>query len=294
MAFTAKTRLNLIMEVIGELSDFGNEDFLDAQLAAGATSLTATNYVPYKKNTILEIEQEFIKTGTSNASSTTVSGLKRGVRGTTDALHADGSLVRFNPKYPQSKIVTLINTCIESELQQRKTTDASTTSAGNDYKYDLPTGISEENLRGVYMRSSATDASARTEGPPILNYRINKGQGTSNVDEIEFRAALPVGRYIAFDWVSGYTILETDGASCDLPLNPAAHNLPVLYACAQLLPFRENKRLRRDRNTYLSGSTPAGARERTGSWYWEQFRRIRKEQGLVPSKSTPLTVGWET
>ena len=290
MAFTAKTRKQLVYSVIRKLVDFGDEDKLGGALDNSSTSLTATDTKQYTLGAILEIDQECIKL-TEKASSTAITNVQRGARGTTAATHSSGELIRFNPKYWQEEIIELINTCLETELQQQKTTDASTTSVVNTYLYDLPTGITKENLRAVFLRSSTTDSTAETEGQ-ITWYRINEGQGTAGVDQIEFRYAPTPSRYIKFVYRPGFTYLETDAATCDLPLNAAAHSLPALYACAHLLPAGDTGRLRHDSNTYEDGSTPLTARGRTGNWYLEEFKRIRRKESLEPNRTTTRTVGW--
>jgi len=292
MAFTAKTRKDLVYEVIEELVDFGDEDKLGGALDNSSTSLTATDalYKQYLAKTLLEIDQEFIKL-TEKATSTAIANAQRGARGTTAAAHSDGEMIRFNPKYSQNRIIRLLNTCLEAELQQQLTKDASTTSAANTYLYDLPTGVTGENLKEVYIRSSATDATARTDGL-ILAWRINEAQGTAGVDRIEFRYQVRAGDYIKFVYRPNFTYLGADTDSCDLPTNPAAHGLPVLYTCAHLLPARDTRRLRRDRNTYVDGATPLTARGRTGDWYMEEFKRIRRQERLEPINIIPRTVGW--
>lgn len=290
MAFTAKTRLNLILETLNILNDFGEEDILNGAINDSVTTLvsTDTNFEQYDKGVILEIEQELMRID-SKPTSTSIT-VTRGWRGTTAASHSDLAMIRFNPKYTQAEIVRLINTCLISELSQRKVNDATTTTSGTKQKYDLPTGVTKRNLREVWLRSSATDATATKEGEQILSYTFNDAQGTAGVDEIEFKFFPPNGQYLQYYYVPGFTELETDAASCDLPLNNAAHRLPVLYAAATLIPPRDNKRLRRDRNTYPSGSTPMNARGQSGEWYMREFKRIRKQQSLVPSNGFVLTV----
>ena len=291
MAFTDLTLTNLIEDVLEELEDYGTEDILNGAINSSVTTLTSTDseYKQYKKNTLLEINEELMLV-TAAPSSTSIT-VRRGVRGTTAASHADLDTIRFGPKYKKKKIKRHINMCLTSELQQQKTTDASTTSATNTYLYDLPTGITKDNLRAVFLRSSTTDASAETEGQ-ITWYRINEAQGTAGVDQIEFRYLPTPSRYIKFVYRPNYTFLTDMTDSCDLPSNPAAQSLPMFYACAHLLLARETKRLRRDRNTQPDGATPSTARERHSDWYMDEFKRIRRQQGLEPNRTTTRTVGW--
>ena len=291
MAFTAKTRKNLVHEVIKELNDFGTEDWLSGSLNNSATTFVCTdaNFKQYKLGTTIEMDQELLRV-TANATSTTIS-VKRGVRGTTAASHSSGEIIRINPKYTQERIIGLINTCLETELQKQVLNDTSITTTGNTYLYNLPAAVTKENLRAVYFRSSNTDATAKTDQRTSA-YRVNKGQGTSGVDQLEFRFLQTAGLYVTLAYRSGFTYLETDAASCDLPLNAAAQSLPVYYACAYLLPSLETKRERRDRNSYPEGSPPMTARERSGDWYMKEFRRIRHRQGLAPNDTRSRLVGW--
>jgi len=292
MAFTAKTRQQLVHATIRELRDWGRPDSLAADISStGTLSLTATDYTLYTKYTVFEIDQEIFLGPSANATSTAITATKRGHQGTTASTHTSGAIIRFNPKYEQQLIVDLINTCLEVELQKFAIDDTNTLSADGTYLYDLPTGVNSKNLKKVFVRSSSTDATARTE-EEVHYYRIREGQGTGGVDQIEFKYAPALSRYIEFQYSSGFSRLETDGASCDLPLNEAAQRLPILYVCSQLLTIRDNQRLRKDKYSYPKGSTPMAARPLGASHYWETFKRIRKQQRLTPKQNSPITYGW--
>lgn len=290
MAFIAKTLKDLKMDVIRELNDFGEEDWLDASLDNSATTFTATDslFKQYKIGTTIEIDEELMRI-TATATSTTVA-IRRGVRGTTAATHSDNEIIRISPKYFQAEIKTYINACIESELQTDTVNDATTTTAAETYFFDLPAAINADNLRSVFVRSSNTDASARTEDK-LVGWWVNRGQGTAGVDQIEFPYVVsPAGLYIKYVYRTNFTFLTSDSDTCDLPVNATAHRLPVLYACAQLLRIKDAHRNRRDRNSYPDGATPMTARKHTADWYIEEFKRLRQQEHLLPVRALPRLV----
>lgn len=292
--FTDKTRLDIIFDVIRELSDFGEEDWLAAALTTTTASFTATDslFSQYKLGTTVEIEQEMMRV-TADATSTTVA-VRRAVRGTSDpgVDHANGTMIRINPRYPQFEIVKYLNIVLSSKLERDVVNDATTTTSANTYLYDLPTGITADNLVRVFIRSSATDATAETQDR-IEFYRVNRGQGTAGVDQIEFRYPLTPSRYLKFVYRGNYSYMDDDTDSVDLPHNPAAQSLPVLYICSQLLRLREAHRLRRDFGSFPDGATPSTARERMADWYMEEFNKLRLQTGLAPSTlGRSRLVGW--
>ena len=289
MAYTARTRLQLIESVIRKLEDFGTQDVLNGTITDSATTFICTDsaFEQYCKGVVIEMNQEKMMV-TANPSSTTIT-VRRGIEGTTAAAHSDGVLIRIKPNFGQMEILELIDTCIESEVQKKNVDDTTTTTDGTVYLYDMPTGITEETLIAAFIRSSATDSTARYDARRITRYKIHPGQGTGGLDQFEFGKLPADSRYIAWEYRSGYTYLETDASSCDLPANAAAQSLPVLYACAHLMPTGDNKRLARDLGGFPSGSTPQTARGRSGDFYMKEFERIRRREGLVPSRSTTRT-----
>jgi len=290
MAFTAKTLKGLKMDVIRELNDFGEEDWLDSALTDSATSITVTDsaFKQYKIGTTIEIDEELMRV-TATATSTAVT-VRRAVRGTTAVAHADNEMIRVSPKYMQPEIKTYINAALESELQRDIVNDATTTTAADTYMFDLPTGINADNLRSVFVRSSNTNATARTEDK-IVGWWVNRGQGTAGVDQIEFPYVLsPAGLYIKYVYRGNYTFLTDDTDSCDLPTNASAHRLPVLFACSNLLRVKDAHRLKRDRNAFPDGATPMTARKNLADWYMDEFKRIRRQEHLAPVRALPRLV----
>lgn len=139
---------DLTQEVLLELDGFLDDDdiygTITAELTAGATTFTIAG-ATYADGSgfgpgVMEIGDELLYVRAFDRSTGIATSAFRGWKGTTDATHASGSIVRSAPRFPRISVQRAINDVIENVYPALWVPTYTTiTYSGNQVRYDLPT-----------------------------------------------------------------------------------------------------------------------------------------------------------
>lgn len=144
--------------------------------------------------------------------------------------------------------------------------DTSITMATNQWVYPLPSDFWDPRIH--IKRVTMQEVPSSTNQP--------KNFGTFNrigADQIQVQSSqgFSPGSILGIEYQGPYRSLSE--------LEPQAYDLPLWYAAAQLLGFKEAQRTRIDGQTVASESSanPTGYQQNTGAWFMAQYRQLRQQ-----------------
>jgi len=152
----ATTVLSLVEEIRDQLGDYGEAvTALSSQLAAAATTAAVASSSGFEANGFAYCGFEALEVSATGTGSLTV---RRGARGTTDALHASGSIVRYNLTWGNHLILSKMNEALDAaypSLYSLVEDPDTLVTVADQYLYELPTTI--DKLYRVEVESESTD-----------------------------------------------------------------------------------------------------------------------------------------
>jgi hypothetical protein len=285
----ALQRDDMRKKIFENLGDWPVVDKLGAALSTTTgLTLTATNYDKYADGSWLELPSGEVSRVDGTPTSTSVTLLARGMRGSTAATQAvqtsgnpDLGIVRIDPTWFSHQLDEQINDCLKNRVLQvvedksAITIVANVVAGADGYTYDLPAAIKVERLRGVWLYDNDDKRRA-----PLKHWTPLKGSGTAGVDQIMFHRQYTAGRKIGIEYYTGFTEMSDDSTDCDLPDTIGAQLIPVMYATYALLQQKETPRLQRDEGTFDRRGTPLGARVQIGRDWLGDFVAACKASNL--------------
>jgi hypothetical protein len=265
----------LVDRVRDLLDDYENPATTLAAAVATTSETTCTLERPDNigVGTWLSIDYETLYVSQISSGPPYTATVRRGQRGSTAAVHANGAMVYINPKYPNNRILGCLNASL-GKLTKITKDDATLVVVAEQYKYLKPTTIDE------ICRIEIEDAREASEFCPMRNWEM--------LDGSYFRifGDYSPGRNIRVVGISKFTALATTGnMDTDFPdTNSNAINFLIYDATGQLLLQRQGKIASRD--SYEGLTDPFGQSQpdhsiRVARQYLaeaENFRRIAVRQ----------------
>ena len=220
------------------LQDYPEEDALTASVASNGTSITIADGTKYHAGDYLELEQELLYVS-ANGSGTTAT-VRRGMRGSTAASHANGTTILYRPRWSYVEIVDALNWAKDEcfPLIYKDVLDTSLTTSATAYEYTIP------SLGGLpirYVSQVELKASGETDYREVRWYAIRRGA----TPKIQFSVIPDAGATIRIHGYSNFPDLTT-GSSLDAQWPTNADKLLPLGAASYLLMSSEAKRARVD------------------------------------------------
>lgn len=244
----AATFGDLTEEVIAYLHGFTGDAEQVTSLSVGITS-TATSFTVTDptsvSNGLVEIGEELVRVvGVNQATSTvTVPPWGRGQQASVPAAHSAGVRVTNSPRFPRSRVKTVINEVIVGMYPDLfgVVTDTTLTASPSRHTYSLPADV-----------RSIVSISWDSNGPsgawvPVNRYRLDRSAATSeypNGVSVDILTPMDPGRTIKVVYRRALTPLSADADLLTATgLLDSARDVVVWGALAQLLPALEFSRL---------------------------------------------------
>lgn len=223
------------------LRDWPEEDVLTASISSSGTTLTVADATLYKKNWLLELDQELV-TVTADGATTDIP-IRRGARGSTAASHVSSTVIVTRPHFFSVEILDALNDGLDAcfPLLYRPVANEYTGILADTYEYDLPnmSGISVAipYLYEVEVQEPGDDAFRKVRSWEIVR---------SANPFIKFRRPLVADSTIRLRGYGPFTHLSAITDELDEFFPTQAEHLLPLYAASYLLGSGEAGRVRVD------------------------------------------------
>jgi hypothetical protein len=221
--------------------DFPELDSLTASVASGGSTLTVADGTLYKKNELLEIDQELFRV-TADGAGTSVS-VKGAQRGSTAASHANSSTVLKAPAFYAVEILDALNEGIQATfpLLYKPFSNEYTGIDADTYEYQVPTMTSPAIVIPYIYRIQV-----KIPGDTAFREKRDWTVVRGGTPFIKFKSAPEVDSTIRIQGYGPFELLDSISDTLDSLFPIQAEYLPCLYAAAILLQSGEAGRSRAD------------------------------------------------
>lgn len=233
----------LIQRVRRYVGDWPELDTLTASAASTATTLTVADATRYTPNKFIELGAEVL-TVTTNAAGTSV-GVRRAMRGSTAASHANSATVLLNPSYTSLDILDALNAGIDASfpIVYKPVLDVSLAIDSDVYEYTVPNMPSTTTPIPI-ISSVELKESGELDYRATRSWVIRRGA----TPKIVFKRLFPASATVRVNGYGPFPKLASTADSLDA-LWPLNADYPLVeFAASYLLTMGEAQRLRRDAN----------------------------------------------
>jgi hypothetical protein len=222
------------------MQDWGDsEDKLTLAAALGDTTITVADSSLYGKGWVFQIEDEALQV--NGIASATVVNVRRGVRGTTAAAHANSSAVQVRPHFLNLDYLEALNSAVEACYPwiYKPVVDETIVTVGNTYEYAIPVvdGLPIRALTRVYYRDPGSFSWLK-----VMKWDVVRSGATAKI-KLGIDLSPASLRLIGFTQIQPFANLD---AALDAAFPPGAEDALVFYAAQYLLASGESRRVRED------------------------------------------------
>lgn len=269
-----------------------------SMLATDTQFSVATDSVDGISRGLVEIDDELVLVKRYDGTSGVVqvmAGLNgRGAEGTTAAVHASGSLITADPKYPRARIKEAVNDVLQSLYPQLVVfATTSITNISVVYEYAMPAAALD-----VWAVSDQTVGPSQVwmQG---LNYRFNPTADTSAFPtgkSVQLFDSVTPGRSMLVKYVKAPSALVngSDDFAAVTGLPERCVDLVVWGACARLFPAMEPARLQLSsvESTERAPLVPPSSAIKAAQYYMAMYQqRLEEERGRMFADN-PQTISY--
>lgn len=275
MATTADTLIQRTRRFMGDWPDV---DSLTASVTSGGTSLTVADSSLYGQNWILQIDDEALYVG-AYASTGTAVAVRRGVRGTVAASHAQGATVLLKPDWLDTDYLDALNSGINATfpLLYKAYRDESITTVSGTYEYDVPLYDGSNPI--PFLSKIEFKESGDLAFRPLRNWDVYRGSSPI----IKFRRYLYTGILRVYGYIP-LPMLTDVNDSLDALFPTNAEDALTQYAASYLLASGEARRVRQDTGAQddRANATNVGSSLNASNAMLQRFQ-IRLQQSAMPA-----------
>lgn len=262
--------------------DWPQEDALNGSITASATTLTVADGTLYADNWLLEIDQETLFVN-GNGSGTTVT-VRRGMRGTAAATHADQAPVLIRPHFLYAEVLDALNRGLQDTYPKlyKPVLDTSLTTTASTFEYtvpNMPGTYGGDTLPIPYLSKIELKFSGETDYREVRGWSVRRG----STPKIQFEYEPEASATIRVHGFGPFPDLAT-GDSLDALFPRNAANLLDVAAASFLLASGEAGRVRVDTGAVddREQANRVGSSMTAANSLYQRFLRMLENAAMPP------------